>query len=68
MGSAVNSNSRVFASISELGLIEGATKPVMRAASMWVDNVVPYDNGVVVVRGYIGWDTNINVQISLFVA
>ena len=64
----VTSSSRVFVSISEIGVIGGSWTPFMGAASMQVHNVVPHDNGIVIVRGYIGWDSNINVRLSVLVA
>jgi hypothetical protein len=33
-----------------------------------VHNVVPHDDGIVIVRGAIGWDTDINVRLSVLVA
>ena len=64
----VNRDSVVMASICELGFISGVIRPFQGAASMWVDNVVPQDGGFVTVRGYIGWDSDLLVQVSLFVA
>jgi hypothetical protein len=64
----VNAYSRVFVSISEIGIFDGQWKPFMGLASAEVHNVVPHDNGIVIVRGYIGWDSDINVRLSVFVA
>lgn len=63
----VNSNSTVLVSICELGVFGGQLKPFQGAASMEVHNVVPHDNGIVVVRGYIGWESDLTVQLSVFV-
>jgi hypothetical protein len=64
----VNSRSGVFVSISEIGLFDGEWKPFMGLASMEVQNVVPHDDGIVIVRGAIGWDRDLNVRLSVFVA
>jgi len=64
----VNAYSRVFVSISEIGVFDGRWKPFMGLASAEVHNVVPHDDGIVIVRGYIGWDSDINVRLSVFVA
>jgi hypothetical protein len=68
MAPHVNSGSRVFVSISELGVFGGQVKPFQGAASMEVHNVVPHDNGVVIVRGFIGWERDLNFRLSVFVA
>jgi len=67
LGGIVNSESKVFASISEIGMIQGKMKPFQGAASMEIHNVVPHDSGIVIVRGAIGCDTNLNARISLVV-
>lgn len=64
----VNSRSRVFVSISEIGVFNGQWKPFQGSASMEVHNVVPHDDGIVIVRGFIGWDRDINVRLSVLVA
>jgi hypothetical protein len=64
----VNSSSAVFVSISEIGVFGGEWKPFMGLASMEVHNVVPHDDGTVIVRGHIGWDRDVNVRLSVFVA
>lgn len=63
----VNSKSRVFVSISEIGVFDSQWKPFMGAASCEIHNVVPHDDGIVIVRGVIGWDTDINVRLSVLV-
>jgi hypothetical protein len=63
-----NSRSRVFVSISEIGLFGGQWKPFMGLASCEVHNVVPHDDGIVTVRGQIGWERDINVRLSVLVA
>jgi hypothetical protein len=68
MGTAVNANSKVYVSACELGVFGGQVKPFQGLASMEVHNVVPHDDGIVIVRGYIGWDTDINVRLNVFVA
>jgi hypothetical protein len=64
----VNARSRVFVSISEVGVFGGQWKPFQGAASCEVHNVVPHDDGIVIVRGFIGWDRDINVRLSVLVA
>jgi hypothetical protein len=64
----VNRNSKVFVSICELGVFEGVLKPFQGSASMEIHNVVPHDDGIVIVRGFIGWDTDVNARLSVFVA
>lgn len=64
----VNSRSQVFVSISEIGLFDGEWKPFMGSASMEVHNVVPHDDGIVIVRGNIGFDHDVNVRLSVLVA
>lgn len=59
----VNSMSKVFVSISELK----NGRPHMGAASMQVHNVVPHDNGWVIVRGHIGWDRDLPFRLSVVV-
>ncbi|MFJ1450540.1 hypothetical protein [Bacillus halotolerans] len=63
----VNSSSKVFVSISEIGIIGGQLKPFMGSASMAVQNVVPQDDGIVIVRGHIDWDSNLNFRLSVLV-
>lgn len=68
MAPHVNAASKVFVSITEVGAFGGQVKPFQGAASMEVHNVVPLDNGIVSVRGYIGWERNLNARLSVFVA
>lgn len=68
LSGVVNSRSRVFISISEIGVFGGQWKPFMGLASMEIHNVVPHDDGTVIVRGHIGWDRDINVRLSVLVA
>lgn len=63
----VNSSSKVFASITEVGIIGGQVKPFQGAASMEIKNVVPHDDGIVIVRGIIHWDSDLNYRISVVV-
>ncbi|MGG0754966.1 hypothetical protein [Brevibacillus laterosporus] len=64
-GCRVNSNSGVFVSITE---VDGNNKPFQGAASIETYNVVPHDDGIVIVRGRVWWDTPIRVRLSVFVA
>jgi len=68
LAGTVNSNSRVFVSICEVGIFGGQVKPFQGLASMEVHNVVPHDDGIVIVRGHIGWDADVNARLSVFVA
>ncbi|MED3928599.1 hypothetical protein P4594_26500 [Priestia megaterium] len=63
----VNSSSKVFVSISEIGIINGQVKPFMGSASMEVHNVVPQDDGIVIVRGNVDWNNDLNVRLSVLV-
>ncbi len=56
--------SAVFASISEVGVINGQLTPFQGAASLSIDDVVPGPENVIV-RGNIGWETDITVRISI---
>ncbi|MGJ7906817.1 hypothetical protein ACOQFL_10075 [Actinopolyspora sp. H202] len=67
-GLPVNSNSQVFVTICELGFFGGALKPFMGAASMEVHNVVPHDDGSLIVRGFIGWDQELLARLNIGVA
>jgi hypothetical protein len=58
-------NSAVFASISEITDIGGQVTPFQGAATLSIDNVVP-GNGNIIVRGNIGWDSDITVRIFAF--
>jgi hypothetical protein len=60
----VSQASVVLASISEIGVINGQLIPFQGAASVSIDNVVP-GPGNVIVRGNIGWGTDITVRISI---
>ncbi|GGY20299.1 hypothetical protein [Streptomyces djakartensis] len=60
-GPTVNSGSRVFVSICEM--LNG--RPFQGAASMEVFNVTPHDNGDLIVRGRIWWDSDLNVQLRV---
>jgi hypothetical protein len=64
----VNSRSRVFVSISEIRVFGGQWKPFQGAASMEVHNIVPHDDGTVIVRGFLHNDRDINVRLSVLVA
>jgi hypothetical protein len=58
----VTPQSAVFVSISEIGVINGQLVPFQGAATLSVDNVVPGPQNVIV-RGNIGWDSDINVRL-----
>jgi hypothetical protein len=45
----------------------GVVKPFQGAASIEIHNVVPRE-GRIIVRGFIGWDTDIPVRLHVFVA
>ena len=60
----VKSHSRVFVSICE----EVNGQPVQGAATMMVHNITPHDDGIVIVRGEIGWETDIFARLSVIVA
>jgi hypothetical protein len=64
----VNSNSKVFVSACELGVFGGQVKPFQGGASIEVHNVVPHDDGVVIVRGFIHAERDINMRLNVFVA
>jgi hypothetical protein len=55
-------NSAVFVSIAEITDIGGQVTPFQGAATLSIDNVVP-GNGNIIVRGNIGWDSDITVRI-----
>jgi hypothetical protein len=59
-------SSVVMVSICEVGLIGGQVRPFQGAASMEVHNVVPGNNEVRV-RGFIGWETDLNVRLHFLV-
>jgi hypothetical protein len=60
-----NADSTVLVSITEMGVFGGQLLPFQGAASMEVHNIVPHNNGVVRVRGFIGWDTDVNVRLNI---
>jgi hypothetical protein len=59
-----NRHNVVFASICE---VDGNDVPFLGLAICRIDNVVPQDNGRVLVRGDVKWDRDIRVRISVFV-
>jgi hypothetical protein len=59
-------SSVVMVSICEVGLIGGHVVPFQGAASMEVHNVVPGNNEVRI-RGFIGWETDINARLHFLV-
>jgi len=59
-------SSIVMVSICEVGLVGGQVVPFQGAASMEVHNVVPGNNEVRV-RGFIGWETDVNVRLHFLV-
>lgn len=67
VGSFVNSSSKVFVSISEIDIFNGQVKPKMGVAKMQVYNVVPQDDGTVIVWGNVDWNRDLNVQLSVLV-
>ncbi|WP_255292176.1 hypothetical protein [Bacillus thuringiensis] len=67
LSGVVNSTSIVVASITEVGIIGGQVKPFQGSASMQIYNVVPQDDGIVIVRGHIDWGSDLNYRISVIV-
>jgi hypothetical protein len=63
----VNHLSKVFVSAAELTIEVGVVKPFQGAASIEIHTVVPRE-GRIIVRGFIGWDTDIPVRLHVFVA
>lgn len=63
----VNSSSRVLVSITEIGIFGGQVKPFQGAATMTIHNVVPHDDGIVIVRGNTGWGSPLNIRLSVVV-
>jgi hypothetical protein len=61
-GLAINRFNIVFVSICEL---TSNGTPFQGLASMEVHNVVPHD-GFLIVRGYIGWDSDVRAQLSIY--
>ena len=59
-----NSNNVAFASICE---VNSNNVPILGAAICRIDNVVPQDNGILLVRGDVKFDTDIKVRVSVFV-
>src|SRR5580698_8325833 len=64
---AVTPQSAVFVSISEVGNFNGQVIPFQGAASLSIDNVVP-GPGNVIVRGSIGWDSDVDARLFVFTA
>jgi hypothetical protein len=62
----VNPTSCVLASICEL-MTDGTLRPLQGNASMSIDNIVPGDQNVII-RGSVGWGSDILVRVSIFVA
>jgi hypothetical protein len=67
LAGVVNSSSKVFVSIAELGIFGGVTKPFQGDANMSIWNVVPHDDGIVIVRGNIDWGSDLNSRLSVIV-
>lgn len=65
--SRVNPNSIVMISICEVGNIGGQVVPFQGAASLSIDNIVP-GNGNIIVRGSIGFESDIDVRLNIFIA
>jgi hypothetical protein len=60
----VNRFNAVFVSICEL---DSNGVPFQGSASLMVHNVVPHDGNQLTVRGEIGWNSDVNVQLSIMV-
>ncbi|WP_433462489.1 hypothetical protein [Spirillospora sp. CA-128828] len=58
----VNRESRVFASICE---VDAGGRPFLGAASVQIHNIIPQDDHIVIVRGHIGWESDIRVRVSI---
>lgn len=67
LAGVVTSSSRVFVSISEIGIFGGQVRPFQGAATMTVHNVVPSDDGIVMVRGNTGFGSPLNIRLSVAV-
>lgn len=63
----VNSHSKVFVSITELGVFGDELKPFQGGANMSIYNVVPQDDGKLVVRGHIDWGNDLYYRLSVVV-
>jgi len=64
----INRDSCVVVSITEVRILgDGTQVPFMGLASMDVDNVVPHDDGILIVRGAIGWDSDLNARLNILV-
>jgi hypothetical protein len=63
-----NGSSVVLASITEVGVFGADVLPFIGLATMSVDNVVPHNDGTLIVRGGIGWDTDLNARLHILVA
>jgi hypothetical protein len=64
----VNAGSTVMVSISEVGNVGGQVVPFQGAASLSIDNIVPGNDQSVIVRGNIGWESDLDVRLHVFVA
>ena len=60
----VNRFNAVFVSICEL---DSNGAPFQGAASMMVHNVVPLDGNRLIVRGEIGWESDVRARLSIMV-
>ena len=61
----VNSSSVVMVSISGNRSVFGdRLLPFQGSASMSIANVVPHDDGIVTVRGHIGWDRDLIFRLQ----
>jgi hypothetical protein len=58
--------SKVAVSICEVGNFSGEVKPFQGAASMEIHNVVPEAN-LLRVRGFIGWERDLDVRLHIIV-
>jgi hypothetical protein len=65
--SGANRHSTAVAALTEVAPDSGGDVPFVAGATMKVYNVAPQDSGVVVVRGEVDWDTDLNVRVSVII-
>jgi len=66
----INRHSKVVASITEVTNAPGGPLdyPFHGSASMFVMNVVPYDNGTVDFWLQVNWDSILNLRMAIYVS
>lgn len=66
----INRHSHVLANICEVSQPEGQREldfPFMGNATMGIHNIVPHDDGTLLIRLEIDWPSPLNVRIQFFV-